>query len=440
VRNAWKNTVLAGAVVLTALLAVAAVPACGPGAAAAVDGTWVVHEWGTYLSVQGSDGVTLGGMVDSEEALPLWVRERDLGGRSRASYYGKMETPVTYFYTDRPRQVRVRVEMPGGLLTHWFPDVHAVTPALPPAPKTEEATVDRPKTTPQPAGSSLDWGTFQVLPDDRFLPAGRQTSEKGAPRTCWVGPESTWRFARATDSALVRTNVPGKELVEKFLFYRGLGTFNLPLEVRSTGPDDRLQLLLHNPGAEPLQGLFAVWVMNGAVRLAVLDDLPGGSTRDVDAATAFTAWQPLEDGVGHLKHAVADSLIKAGLYPKEARAMVDTWEKSYFRNDGLRILSVLPRSAVDAAIPIDIKPAPQELVRILVGRVEVLTPEAEHRLEQVVAALGSEDAKEREAAEAELAKYGRLREPVLRRIMALTRQPEVRARAETLIARGAAKK
>jgi hypothetical protein len=436
VRNAWKNTVLAATAAVIALLAVAAAPgAGGPG----VEGTWVVHEWGTYLSVQGSDGVTLGGMVDSEEALPLWVRERDLGGRSRASYYGKMETPVTYFYTDRPREVQVRVQMPGGLLTHWFPDVEAATPPLPKPPKTEEAKASA-KTSLPAAGSSLDWGKFQVLPDNRFLPTAQLPSEERSPQVCWVGAEDTWRFARATDSALVRTRVANRELFEKFLFYRGLGTFPLPLEVHPTGPDEKLHLVLHNQGGEPLRGLFAVWVLNGGVRLAALDDLPGGATRDVDAASAFTRWLALEDGVGHLKEAVAESLIQTGLYPKEARAMVDTWEKSYFRNQGLRILSILPRPVVDAAIPIDIKPAPQQLVRVMVGRVEVLTPEAEGRLEKTVADLGSGDEKERGAAEAELAKFGRLREPVLRRVMALTRQPEVRARAETLIAKGLPKK
>jgi hypothetical protein len=436
VRNLWRNPVLAAAAALTALLAVAAAPGAG---GPAVEGTWVVHEWGTYLSVQGSDGVTLGGMVDSEEALPEWVRERDLGGRSRASYYGKMETPVTYFYTDRPRQVQVRVEMPGGLLTHWFPDVQAVTPPLPRPPKTLEAAAETPKKA-APAGSSLDWGTFEVFPDHRFLPAALQPSDGTNPHVCWVGADSTWRFARATDSALVRTKVGNKELFEKFLFYRGLGTFPLPLDVRSTGADEQLHLTLHNTGTDPMRGLFAVWVLNGGIRLAALDDLPAGATRDVDTASTFTKWLGLEDGVAHLKQALAESLTQAGLYPKEARAMVDTWERSYFRNDGLRVLSVLPRPAVDAAIPIDIKPAPQELVRVMVGRVEVLTPEGEQRLEKTVAELGSQDERERGAAEAALAKFGRLREPVLRRVMALTRQPEVRARAETLIAQGPPRK
>src|ERR1700733_14088669 len=75
----------------------------------------VVHEWGTFLSVQGSDGATLGGMIDSEEKLPLFVRERDLNGRNRACLWQKMETPVTYFYTDRPMTAEIKVDMPRGL-------------------------------------------------------------------------------------------------------------------------------------------------------------------------------------------------------------------------------------------------------------------------------------------------------------------------------------
>src|SRR5262249_3461083 len=45
-------------------------------------GKLIVHEWGTFLSVQGSDGQTLGGMIESEERLPNFVRERALDGRN----------------------------------------------------------------------------------------------------------------------------------------------------------------------------------------------------------------------------------------------------------------------------------------------------------------------------------------------------------------------
>src|SRR5260370_34663097 len=45
----------------------------------------------------------------------------------------KMETPVTYFYTDRPCDVQVRVVMPQGIMTHWYPAVRYFGPPLKPS-------------------------------------------------------------------------------------------------------------------------------------------------------------------------------------------------------------------------------------------------------------------------------------------------------------------
>src|SRR5262245_53051802 len=173
----------------------------------------VVHEWGTFLTVQGSDGVTLGGMVDSEEALPTFVRERDLGGYSRAKMFTKMETPVTYFYTDRPRRVQVQVAMPQGLLTHWFPAVYQFGPP-------KEAK------TASNSGSFLDWGEFEIIPDTRPAAPVDALLTPGlrGPQFFSVSAESgTWLFARDTDAALVKIKYQGRERFEKFLFYRGLG-------------------------------------------------------------------------------------------------------------------------------------------------------------------------------------------------------------------------
>jgi hypothetical protein len=422
-RTAWCTARALASVAALILLVAVSVSRASP----APDlGTWTVHEWGTFLVVQGSNGVTMGGMVDSEEQLPRFVAERALNNYSRAKLFSKMETPVTYFYTDRPRDVQVKVDMPRGLLTHFFPSVRAFTPPL----------SDK---GPTPSGSSIDWGTFQVFPDMRFVPAGQALPTKEAPRL-FGAEEGTWRFARDTDSALVKVNAHGRNYYEKFLFYRGLGTFTLPLEVRSSGANDQLHLTLHNTGADPLQGLFAIWVERDTIRFGPLADLPGGAAADVEVAPVLTAKLPLEEGVPHAKEVVAEALVKAGLYAKEAQAMVNTWEASYFRTEGLRVLSVLPRSTVDEVIPIQIKPAPQQLVRVMVGRIEVLTPEMEQNIEKRLTDLGSADADVRAAAEAELARLGRFKEPVLRRIAALTKAPEVRSRAETLIAQAAPKK
>ena len=57
---------------------------------------------------------------------------------------------------------------------------------------------------------------------------------------------------------------------------------------------------------------------------------------------------------------------------------------------------------------------------------------------EAVAGSGASDAKSRAAAETRLAALGRLREPVLRRIMAITADDGIKTQAERLIAEGGA--
>ena len=155
-------------------------------------------------------------MVDSEEQLPRFVAERALNNYSRAKLYFKMETPVTYFYTDRPRDVQVKVDMPRGLLTHWFPAVQAFGPPVAPRVKASGP------------GSFLDWGKVELFPDTpEFVGANKRVTG-----VRWgAGADSTWRFARDTDSALVKVikapvPVHYSGEVEKFLSEVGWREFN----------------------------------------------------------------------------------------------------------------------------------------------------------------------------------------------------------------------
>ena len=86
---------------------------------------------GTFTSFAGSDGVNL-------EFRPLVTNDLPPFVLNAASQAGipllkqqlfarqRMETPVTYFYTDVPRTVNVRVDFPQGLLTEWYPVVKNV--------------------------------------------------------------------------------------------------------------------------------------------------------------------------------------------------------------------------------------------------------------------------------------------------------------------------
>jgi hypothetical protein len=391
---------------------------------------FVVHEWGTFLSVQGSDGGAMGSMIESEEKLPDFVRERRLDGANPMRFNGKMETPVTYFYTDKPMTVQVRVDMPEGLLTHWYPAVKEFGPPT----KT-------PKGSPSPKASFLDWSAIELIPDRPGVFSKLKNYR-------WIHGDSTWRFARQTDSAFVR--VPKRPMTreegefEKFLFYRGLSTFEMPLKVVSNGQreeDGSRSLLLRNTGDQPLRGLFAIEVNPWQVRFAALDDLPGGEMRTVryihdekNLDSGFLSeWLPMDDGVWRIKRAVADSLVKAGLYRAEAEAMVNTWEHSYFKTQGLRFLYILPRSTVDNVIPIRIVPKPDELARVMVGRVEVLTPEKEKSIEEAVWLTVSKDAKKAEQGRNVLATLGRLHDPVLLRVAATSTDAFFKSQVARLI-------
>ncbi len=92
------------------------------------DNDYIVHEWGTFTSFSGSDGIALDFRPLVDEDLPKFVMDRPRQAsvndtRDRAYARGetakgfilskqRMETPVTYFYTDKERIVDVSVEFP----------------------------------------------------------------------------------------------------------------------------------------------------------------------------------------------------------------------------------------------------------------------------------------------------------------------------------------
>jgi len=99
-------------------------------------------------------------------------------------------------------------------------------------------------------------------------------------------------------------------------------------------------------------------------------------------------------------------LKSAGLYEKEALAMVETWRQAWFGEDGYRVLYTVPRPLTDELLPLTVDPKPTEVVRVLVGRHDFVTPEQEAMVEkQVRRARAAQE--ELNAAERELGKVGR---------------------------------
>ena len=130
---------------------------------------------------------------------------------------------------------------------------------------------------------------------------------------------------------------------------------------------------------------------------------------------------------------VAKRLTETGLYKPEALAMVNTWKSSYFKTEGVRLLFVLPQSWTDRFIPMRIEPTPTELVRVMVGRVELLDAQREKRAEDAIRRLASPIASERERAFETLRAEGRYVEPIVRRALETTTSEQVRTLSRRLL-------
>ena len=90
----------------------------------------MIHEWGTFLGMSGSDSSSLDGMYHEEHALPAFVHTRSRDQLRLPGSLLKGETPVIYFYTDRPQSVRIGVRFPRGVWTQWYPQAVRVEPSL----------------------------------------------------------------------------------------------------------------------------------------------------------------------------------------------------------------------------------------------------------------------------------------------------------------------
>jgi len=292
------------------------------------------------------------------------------------------------------------VDFPNGKITEWYPQ--SATPARLKAIAMEKK-LER--------GPSLVWEKVHVAP---------QTEADNATTLIDDKTNSHYYAARETDSALVKTvSKKGTPEVEKFLFYRGTGNFDAPITVKLEGTDHRT-VSVENRTAEELTDLYLFQndgAHHGWLKIAHLNPSEKRSV-SLDELTPVISISELTSVLTGEFH---DALVRQGLYDKEASAMVKTWEQSWFGESGLRMLYPVTRHFTDQVLPIRITPAPQDLVRVMVGRAEIITPDAEKLLKNAVdryVKAGDDKAARAQIAE-EVHKYGfgRFDEAILRRVL-----------------------
>ncbi len=361
------------------------------------DEEFVAHEWGTFTSVQGADGVQMIWNPFIRTDLPGFVYSR-----GRAANYGwrlsdyevkgdmttivRMETPVIYFYSGEPRTVDATVKFPQGRITEWYPQATALGPSI------AVNAADK-AFTPQ---SLIEWKGVTILArDTKEISAEQLIREKG---------DNHYYEARVTDANLLRMNSPkgkGTEY-ERDLFYRGAGNFQAPLRLTLL-PGDTLRLLTTN--VEPVSDLFVLTIRNGMARYQYVDHVTASEAREVQLNEK--AFAPLSDVREQIMREMAAALVKQGLYEREATAMVNTWKDQWFAEDGVRALYILPRAWTDRALPLTINPAPKQVARVMVGRAELITPAMELTLSTQVTRSRGRERRRRRSSRAKSARYCR---------------------------------
>ncbi|XXY21890.1 hypothetical protein WME88_19945 [Sorangium sp. So ce216] len=405
---------------------------------------FIVHEWGTDTVVVGSDGSFQPGLHHEEEDLPAFVYDRleagSLDGSTSTSVNVKMETPVTYFYAEEPLDAHVQVAFRKGIFTQWYPAVHSFDPPIF-APNTVAGvtTYTDPALDPEfPFGSPvcaerygalahsyIEWGTIEILGRDTDVPLPEAPLDR-----------FTWAHARQVGANPLRVaGVPGATEApqhERFLFYRGLGNFDLPVRVTAgTGG----AISAENTLGEAIGTVFVLNVgASAGAFVAHPEGIAGGGTL-VERAPSLDGAPPLDEFVEALGASVIDALDATGLYHDEAVSMVNTWKRQWFRTPGVRVLYLAPEAWTDASIPLTIDPTPDDMVRVMMLRVEVLSPEIEAA--DVGAARRLADPSTAGDAARHFDDLGRFAEPRLRRALALLGEPAYGAPLLARIAAGA---
>ena len=356
--------------------------------------TMTVHEWGTFTSLQDETGRAIGGINTDDEPVPAFVH--DVAGlllikptempqgfsKGVASCHPdvtmRLETPVVYFHAPAgfhtPMDVHVCFQ--GGWLTQFYPQAAAVTPGIP------EGGWRFGHLTDHTLGS-LDWHGLRV-------------DVKGD------GPDTTdrvWLSPRAVQANGVQTQ--GGEQ-EKFLFYRGVGHLDAPLRVARSADGKTLNVWSGDTlSARPLP-IGKLWLVDiradGTAAYRTLEAVPsaeGKPDRPLASMPAdFAAGDYAAATPNRLRADLRAALVMDGLFGDEADALLNTWEVSYFKSAGLRLFFLVPQPWTDAVLPLTVSGVPT-ITRVMVGRIELVTPQQRDLLARLAATpKSSEDASE----------------------------------------------
>ena len=340
--------------------------------------TLVVHEWGTFTSLQDESGNELPGINTDDEPVPEFVHNLNRFLLSRPvlsslhwQYRSKgaprhhplvtmrLETPVIYFYPPEgqrdPLQLDVSVRFRGGWLTEFYPNAQAKAEGL------ETGIFDFGKLT-NGTVSSLVWNDLKIGTDA----SGPATSEQ-----VWLAPRKV--------AAANVTSSEGES--ERYLFYRGIGNLKSPVRAvmdRSAGSvtlHSNFQQVLAAEAKARIPQLWLVGVQaDGSCAFRTLDGIDVSADSQAKLHVTSYRFEPSDYKAANrdkLVDAMHAALVTDGLYADEATALLATWQQSYFKSPGLRMFYLVPRVWTDHYLPLTLS-RDAHLARVMIGRLELI--------------------------------------------------------------------
>ena len=264
------------------------------------------HEWGTFTSIAARNGQAvewspLNGSTD----LPSFV-EHLKGAQFKLGLRGtiRMETPVLYFYSPHETAVSVKVAFSRGVMTEWYPRASHVEP-------NPMHVLNRDALYQRQGSGTVAWDSVIVSPN-----LAANFPHENQPGNDDQGNQ--YYAARETSASPLVVKTAAGDQQEKFLFYRGVSNFSVPISA-TVGPQGQVQVT--NLAQQEIPSVILFERRGDKLGYRLGGTVPSEMSLDPPELTATFE---------SLSRDLQDILTSQGLYPDEARAMIETWRQSWF--------------------------------------------------------------------------------------------------------------
>lgn len=350
-----------------------------------------VHEWGTFTVLVSSDGRAVNWYQPYSDIaqIPAFTHYSNRMKFSVGTGTSKvrMETPVIYFYPEEEMKVEVKVMFQDGDITERFPAAMQEINGLYDIAYHEPGVVtsftkfqQRYDAILKQSLPNITRWTGKLLPPShpnaKLIPsvAGHKGENYGAAREV---PDA-WIFH--SDTPVIKTlNQPDIHPVEKFIFYRGAGQSVPPYQIAMRN-EQTLAFSSYASSSSEFQ--VALRVRDGKATWIQIPSLPlPKEHKDRETQINFPEKTiSIEQADKELSALFLTALTKHGLTEAEAKAMIKTWNHTWFTEPGVRVFTIVDRAWVDGVLPLAISPSPQKIERVFVARYEIVSPETEEKL------------------------------------------------------------